>query len=202
MKKKQLEMFTDSYASLFNGIVTAYEGKDTYTGGHTSRIIDMATGICRAMRVPSDDTQLIALAALVHDIGNVGIPERILNKNGQLNQMEYGVVCSHSQLGADILSGIEDFDEVVDIVLHHHERWDGKGYPDGKSEKSIPFASRVLAVCESVDAMLSFRPYRKTMLVTECKNELQRNAGTMFDPSIIKVLLENWEQIVSRITFN
>jgi putative nucleotidyltransferase with HDIG domain len=202
MKRKQLDAVGGFYAGLFNGITTAYEGKDMYTQGHTSRISEMAEGIARAMKLSSDDIELLKIAALVHDIGNVGISERILNKNGQINQMEYAVVCSHSQLGADILGGVDGLNEITDIVKHHHERWDGKGYPDGISGKAIPMASRILSVCESIDAMLSFRPYRKAMLVTDCKNEIAKNAGVMYDADVVKALLNNWESIVSRVKFN
>ncbi len=188
-------------AELLGSMSNMFDARDQYTENHSQRIMQMAINICETMNVPRDSISAIALAAMVHDIGNIGIPVAILNKNAQLTSDEWKIVCEHPNIGADLVEKFAGLDDIAEIVRHHHERWNGLGYPARLKENQIPFGARVLSLCESVDAMLSYRPYRKNMLVTEAKADIQKNAGVMYDPSIAKVLLDNWEAIISPIKF-
>ncbi len=188
-------------AELLGSMSNMFDARDPYTENHSQRIMQMAINICEAMRVPAQTISAIALAAMVHDIGNIGIPPAILNKNAQLSPDEWKVICEHPNIGADLIEMFAGLDDVVEIVRHHHERWNGLGYPGRLKENDIPFGARVLSLCESVDAMLSYHPYRKTMLVTDAKKDIEKNAGSMYDPSLAKVLLDNWDTIISPIKF-
>lgn len=188
-------------AELLGSMSNMFDARVPYTENHSQRIMQMAINICEAMKIPAPAISAIALAAMVHDIGNIGIPPAILNKNSQLTPDEWKVICEHPNIGAELIEKFAGLDDVAEIVRHHHERWNGLGYPDRLKENNIPFGARVLSLCESVDAMLSYRPYRKTMLVTEAKADIQKNAGSMYDPTIAKVLLDNWDTIIPPIKF-
>ena len=135
------------------------------------------------------DIDLIALAGLLHDIGKIGIPESILDKPGKLTKEEYEIVKRHPEIGAEILSSIRQFEEVVPAIRHHHERYDGRGYPDGLKGEEIPVMARIIAVADAFDAMLSKRPYRDALSLNSAVKELQRNKGSQFDPQIVDILL-------------
>lgn len=202
IKKKQAEAILDICQNVFGNLVRVQEAKDGYSTGHSERVSEIAARIAMAMRLPKEEVMLIRAAGLVHDIGNVGILDTVLNKTSALNPQEWRIVCSHPQLGAEILSSIDGMEPLCEIVLRHHERWNGLGYPDRMKGTEIPTGARILVLCESIDAMLSFRPYRKTILVTDCKADITKNAGVMYDPEVAKVLLANWESIISPIRFN
>jgi len=185
------------YHDLIAGIVAALEAKDRFTADHSLRVSDMAEQICKIMVLPEEQTEMIHMAAHVHDIGKISIPEAILEKPGALDDEEWSQIRQHPSMGADILNRSAELSEIANIVLHHHERWDGKGYPDGQKGRDIPLGSRIIAVCDSIDAMISERPYRKTLSQQKCREEIEQNSGVMYDPDIVRVVLQKWNQIVS-----
>jgi HD-GYP domain-containing protein (c-di-GMP phosphodiesterase class II) len=140
----------------------------------------------------------IRIAALLHDIGKIGIPESILNKPGRLVDDELNILKKHSEIGWRILGSSVDYKELAKIVLHQHERWDGKGYPSGLAGEAIPFPSRIIAVADAYDVMTRVRPYQPPGSAQEAldeqraREELQKNAGSQFDPHIVRVFLEHF----------
>lgn len=156
----------------------------------------MAEQICLYLNLPVEQTELIHMAAHVHDIGKIGIPDSVLLKKERLTADEWELIKQHPRIGAGILRSFEGLSEVADIILYHHERWDGKGYPEGIQKEQIPLGSRIITVCDSIDAMLSDRPYKKAISCEKCQRELSSNSGVMYDPAIVAVVLGQWNQIV------
>ena len=132
----------------------------------------------------------------MHDIGKIGVSDAIISKPGKLTDEERSAVKQHSVIGAKILMQSNYEHDLVQAVLHHHERFDGKGYPEGLAGEKIPVSSRVLAIADSIDAMTSKRVYRDAMSLEYCRNEIEKNLGVMYDPAIGKVVLEHWNEIV------
>jgi putative nucleotidyltransferase with HDIG domain len=191
------------YHDLIAGIVAALEARDPYTGCHSMRVADMSVQLCNLLGLPEDTTTVIHIAAHLHDIGKIGIEDSILRKPGRLTQKEWQVIQSHAEIGCLILRKVECFSGIAQIVLHHHERWNGTGYPAGLKANDIPFGSRIIAVADSIDAMMSSRSYRNSMTSEQCRAQIEVNIGAMYDPQIAKVALENWNTIVeSRNDFN
>lgn len=184
------------YHEVIRSMIATVEAKDFYTYGHCTRVADMAYNLGKVLGVTDKELELIHIAGDLHDIGKIGIPDSVLNKPGQLEIDEWELMKKHSDIGYNILSKASTFKNVSKIILHHHERWDGKGYPDGLKEEEIPFASRLLALCDSVDAMKSDRPYRKSLSDEICKQEICKNKGTMYDSLIAECILQNWNEIV------
>lgn len=184
------------YHDLVASIVAALEAKDQFTADHSLRVSDMAEQICKAISLSETQTEMIHMAAHVHDIGKIGIPDAILVKPGPLDHEEWLQIRRHPRIGAEILNQSTGLGEIARIVLHHHERWDGKGYPDGVRGCDIPLGSRIIAVCDSIDAMIGKRPYRAPLSQAECREEIRRNSGVMYDPNIVKVVLQQWDKIV------
>lgn len=184
------------YHDVIESIIAAMEAKDYHTADHSRRVGDMVLEICPLLGLSIKDTEEIHLAAHVHDIGKIGVPDYILSKPSALSYMEWSIMKMHPVTGADILSRSSALEYISKIVLHHHERWDGNGYPFGLAGEKIPYGSRIITVCDSIDAMLSDRAYRKALTSQECKEEIRRNIGIMYDRSIAECVLSNWENIV------
>lgn len=188
-----------NYHDIIESLVAALEAKDYYTGGHSTRVADMADMVCKYLKIKKGEKEIIHIAAHLHDIGKIGIPDKILNKEGELLPHEWEQLKSHPEIGFNILSKSRELKKIGLIVLSHHERWDGKGYPKGLKEMSIPLGSRIIAICDSIDAMKSERPYRKPLRDNICKMEIKKNIGLMYDPVIAKCVLDSWENIVHKI---
>lgn len=184
------------YHDLIAAIVAAIEARDPNTAQHSVRVSNMVEEICLLMNISKGKTQLIHVAADLHDIGKIGIVDSILKKQGCLDNDEWKKMKDHTIVGFDILSKVERFGEIANIVRHHHERWDGKGYPDGISENNIPLGARIIAIADSIDAMLSNRSYRKGMSSEQCKIEIQKNRGKMYDVLIADLVVDNWESVL------
>ncbi|MEA4894945.1 MAG: HD-GYP domain-containing protein [Oscillospiraceae bacterium] len=187
------------YHEIIECISGALDAKDPYTAGHSQRVSDMSLIVCGLMDVPCDIAEKVHIAAHLHDIGKIGIPDAILNKEDKLNEWEWEIIKKHPQIGADILSKSAHLAEMKDIVLHHHERYDGLGYPDGLGGEDIPLGARIIALCDSIDAMTSTRRYRKAHSFEYCYGEIERNLSKMYDPIIGKVVLEHWQDIIGGI---
>ena len=174
-------------------ITSALDARDPYTGNHYSRVADMACDLCHVLGLPEDITREIHIAGHLHDIGKIGIPDKVLLKPGRLNDEEWELMKQHSKIGADILAGAPKFARIAAIILHHHERFDGKGYPFGAKGEEIPLGSRIIAVCDSIDAMASSRAYRGALPLETVRSEIEKNSGLMYDPDVAKAMLDNWQ---------
>lgn len=178
-----------SYFSTVQALAKAIEVKDPYTHGHSERVTAYALMIAEAMRLDEMEKQKLKYAATLHDIGKIGIAGRVLNKPGALTEEEYSHVKTHPTLGDSIVEPVEFLQGPRPIILHHHERYDGRGYPDGLKGEDIPICARILSVADAFEAMRSDRPYRKALPLEEARQELIRNAGTQFDPKVVEVFL-------------
>ena len=158
----------------------------------------MACELCHILELPEEQAQEIHIAGHLHDIGKIGIPDRVLLKEGRLNDEEWQLMKKHPQIGADILQKSAKLSRISAIILHHHERYDGNGYPFGAKGEEIPLGARIIAVCDSIDAMLSNRSYRKAMPFEVCRGEIEKNVGVMYDPVIAKAALDNWNTMIER----
>lgn len=183
------------YHEMVECITSALDARDPYTGNHSRRVSDMACFLCQKLGISHEETQEIHISGHLHDIGKIGVPDRVLLKPGKLNDEEWELMKKHPEIGADILSKSPHFSRIAAIILHHHERWDGKGYPFGAKGTEIPIGARIIAVCDSIDAMASARAYRKALPLDVVKSEIEKNIGIMYDPKIAQVALDNWEEL-------
>jgi putative nucleotidyltransferase with HDIG domain len=179
------------YHEIIECLVTALEAKDTYTKGHSTRVADLALQLGELAGLQGDALEDLHLAAHLHDIGKIGTPDRILNKNGPLASAEQLIVRRHPVVGSQILERSRQLLGLAKIVKHHHERWDGQGYPDGLWGEAIPLASRIIAICDAIDAMTSARPYRQALERNECVRQLLEYSGKQFDPNLINLMVVN-----------
>jgi len=184
---KELE---DLFKGTIRSLASAVEAKDPYTSGHVERVTEFSVELARRIGMREEELKDVELAAILHDIGKIAIPDSILKKPGRLTEEEYEIIKTHVYHGARILTPIPGMKGVIPAVLYHHERWDGKGYPMKLAGKDIPLIARVIAVTDSFDAMNSDRPYRKRMPSHLIEKELVENAGKQFDPHLIDVFLE------------
>lgn len=187
------------YHEIIECIVRALDAKDPYTAGHSQRVSDMALKVCKLIGLKNEDTEKIHIAAHLHDIGKIGVPDIVLNKVDKLNREEWELMKKHPQIGADILSKSYHLNELKHIVLSHHERYDGYGYPMGLKGEKIPTGARIIAICDSIDAMTSNRSYRDAHSITYCYDEIEKNLGKMYDPVIGKYVLEHWWEVTEPI---
>jgi hypothetical protein len=169
--------------------VTALDVKDNYTARHSAAVARWATDIAAAMDLSKHEQNITHLASLVHDVGKIGVPDEILNFPGKLDGAAWGLIETHCQNGYKILKTIDEFGELAEVILYHHEKYDGSGYPFGLVGEDIPLLSRIICVADSYSAMVSDRPYRKALPVRVAKGELHKCAGRQFDPGIVDVFL-------------
>jgi len=178
------------YRATIDALAHAVDAKDQVTHGHIQRVQTYCLALARALgHTDEGDLRALEAASLLHDVGKIAIPEHILNKPGRLSAAEFERMKQHAAIGADILSSIEFPYPVVPIVRHHHEGWNGSGYPDGLAGTAIPIGARILAVVDCYDALMSDRPYRPRMQVEQALAILRERAGTMYDPSIVEGFL-------------
>jgi putative nucleotidyltransferase with HDIG domain len=168
----------------------AIEARDPYTRGHCARVTEIAEAIALRLGWSEERIALLRVGGPLHDIGKLGISDEVLGKAGGLENHELDQIREHPRIGAKILLRVASFRDALPYVLYHHERWDGTGYPTGKAGEEIPLEARVLAVADAFDAMTSDRPYRRALTREEALGEVERCAGTQFDPEIARVFLE------------
>lgn len=178
------------YLATIQAFNSAMEAKDPYTSGHASRVEGYAVKLAEAYGLSMERIQNIKSAAILHDIGKIGINDNILHKAEKLTQMEYEEIMRHPNIGAEIISKVDFLKKISGIVRYHHERYDGKGYPEGISGDDIPLEAYILAIADSYDAMTSDRPYRKALSKEEALQEIRKNAGTQFHPAIAEKFAE------------
>lgn len=168
--------------------------RDKYTYGHSERVANYSVIIGKALEMSEEELDIMRIAGLLHDIGNIEIPESILNKKEALTDSELEIIRKHSTYSANIVRSLAKMGNIVEFIRLHHERFDGKGYPDGISGAQIPLGARILAVADAFDAMQSGRPYREAMSVKQCIQELEQNSGTQFDPYLVKLFVSQFAQ--------
>lgn len=188
--QQQTEIINAMYAQSIQALIQALEAKDHYTRGHSQRVTMYSVAIGKAMDLSPERLEILRRAAVLHDLGKIGIPESILNKPGRLSPDEFNAVTSHPETAAAILSPVAFFQPLLPAIRHHHERFDGSGYPARLTGREIPLESRIMAIADTFDAMTSTRAYRKALPLAEANAEVIRCAGTQFDPEIVPVFLE------------
>jgi len=171
-------------------LVRAVEAKDPYTRRHSEQVAHYATNIGQGLGLQGQDLESLRVASLLHDVGKIGVPDQILRKPGSLTDEEFQHIRRHPALGAEILASITMFGREAFLVRHHHERWDGKGYPDGLVGEESPLAARIIQVADCIDAMLMERTYKKGYAPEKMIGELTRCAGTQFDPQLAAVAVQ------------
>ena len=173
-------------------LIAALEARDPYSHGHSGRVAEMVYDLAKKIGLWGKELQTVHIAAHLHDIGKIGVPDAVLRKPGRLYPHEWAQIERHPEIGARILGKSSRLREVAKIVLHHHERWDGRGYPAGLKAEAIPLGSRLIAVCDAVDAMTSERPYRPAFSWAECLEELKACKATQFDAVLVDAAEELW----------
>jgi len=188
--EKLVEKSNRDFLEFVHLIAKTLEAKDHYTAGHSLRVMDYATKIAQALNLPDKEIELLKQACLLHDIGKISIPDGILNKKKNLTKKEREHILKHPIIGKNILSTVSEFKEILDIIYAHHERVDGKGYPDGKTKDEIPLLARILAVADTYDAMRSERPYRRAKSKKQALKELQLARGSQLDEEVVDIFIK------------
>ncbi|MDI6894304.1 MAG: HD-GYP domain-containing protein [Bacillota bacterium] len=191
VSKQSFQRYVDvreAYVQTMAALTSALDAKDAYTRGHCDRVSELAMAIGRELHLPEDKLELLAHVGRLHDVGKIGIRDAVLKKPGIFTPGEYGEMQMHAVLGADIVDRISLLGEGTKWVMHHHERFDGAGFPAGLQGEAIPLGARIIAVADAYDALTSDRPYKKALGREEALAELRRCAGRQFDPQLVDVL--------------
>ena len=195
--KRMNEELSDTYEKLEKAYLDSIEtlrftveAKDPYTRGHSDRVSDYSVLIGQKLGLSEEDIKILRVGGLFHDIGKIGIPDSILLKEAKLTDDEYSQIKNHPSIGAHILCNAEVFKDIIPIVKHHHEKFDGTGYPSRLKGEDIPYFARITAVADTFDAMTSKRTYRNALPIDVVKAEIERCSGTQFDPEIAKIFID------------
>ncbi|TLS38264.1 HD-GYP domain-containing protein [Pseudalkalibacillus caeni] len=182
------QSYDQQLEGIVRGVVATLELKDPYTRGHSERVAGYSQILAKEMNgLSNDELKTYNYACLLHDVGKVHIPDQILMKPSRLTDEEFEVIKTHPVVGAQAVTGIEGLESCLDVIKYHHERWDGKGYPNGLSKTNIPLLARVTAIADAYDAMTSSRSYRSAMSHEEAYKRIVEGEGTQFDPNLVKV---------------
>ena len=183
-------------------LANTVDAKSPWTAGHSARVTQLALAISEGMGLSESEREILYLGSMLHDIGKIGVPESILDKNGPLNAEEYSLIKKHAEVGAQILEPIRAYEEIIPIVAQHHEWFDGSGYPNGLSGNDISMGARILSVADVYDALISDRPYRRGWEKTKVLNFLREKAGNQFDPMIVEALINIANKLPSALPDN
>ena len=177
------------FLHIVSSLAAAIDAKDKYTNGHSSRVAEYSREMARRFGYSEEKMREIYMMGLLHDVGKIGVPDAVINKPGKLTDEEFALIKKHPSLGTQILGNIEEKPRLANGARWHHERYDGKGYPDGLKATDIPEEARIIAVADSYDAMTSCRSYRKVMPQEVVRGEIEKGIGTQFDPTFAKIML-------------
>lgn len=203
LERKRLEIrrrqqaTTQFVREVAGALSIAIEAKDPFTAGHTKQVVHLCSCLAHRFDLPPEPEERLGLAAQLHDVGKICLDSYLLTKTTPLTQGERRAICELPQIGARIVGQVRSLAKVAQIILHQHERFDGQGYPEGLAGEAIPFLSRILFVAEAFDAMVNKRAYRSALPVSEALNELQRCAGTWFDPQVVETFVALIEETES-----
>jgi HD-GYP domain-containing protein (c-di-GMP phosphodiesterase class II) len=175
-----------SYMATVRALSNAVEARDAYTGKHAERVASYGLELARAAGLELADSPQIEFGFLLHDVGKVAVPDAILFKSSSLTDEEYALVCKHPVTGSEILRDVDFLGEGKLVVRHHHEHWDGSGYPDGLAGEAIPLAARVFSVADALDALTTDRPYRPASSFADARDEIRAGSGSQFDPTVVE----------------
>lgn len=195
-EKKLRISLIDSIAA----IASMVEFRDPYTAGHQRRVADIAVAIARVLKLPEDQIEGIHLAGVVHDVGKIRVPAEILSKPGRLSEIEYNLIKMHSQTGYDILKHIHFTWPIAQVVLQHHERVDGSGYPQGLKGDDILLEAKIIAVADVVESMVSHRPYRPALGIDAALEEITRKSGVCFEPCVVDACHKVFRELGFKLT--
>ena len=183
------EEIKDAFYATSSALAEAIEKRDPYTGGHTKRVLGYCMAIARHLRMPEEEMEVLRLSAVLHDIGKIGVEDKVLRKEAPFDTAEAASMRMHPQFGEEILKHIPHLKDIMPGMLHHHERVDGLGYPAGLKDEEIPLTARIISVADTYDAMTSTRPYRKGRPPEEAVREIRRCAGRQFDINVVKAFM-------------
>ena len=187
-ERRGLRQLRETYEATVHSLATAVEAKDDTTGGHIERVRDLGLLLAREVVPRQTRDPQMAWGFLLHDIGKLAVPDAVLRKPGRLDDLEWALMRRHAEEGVRILEGVPFLDKALDVVRHHHERWDGGGYPAGLVAEEIPLWARIFAVVDTLDAITSTRPYRPRQTLAAAIEEIRRCSGTQFDPAVVDAL--------------
>ncbi|MCB0064423.1 MAG: HD-GYP domain-containing protein [Caldilineaceae bacterium] len=187
---------------LFLTLAKIFDARDPYVGSHAAQVATYAVAIAQEMDLPPERVEIVRQSAYLHDIGKIAIPEAILHKPEKLTDAEYEFIKKHAEIGADFISTSHGLRHLAPFIRHHHERWDGRGYPDGLAGHEIPLEARILNVCDSIEAMASDRPYHKAMSTEQIVGEVINCVGTQFDPEVAKAFIRIAEREGQTLVIN
>lgn len=188
-----MEDLRQTFYDTAEALAEAIEKRDPYTGGHTKRVLTYSTATAEYMGMSPQEVDQLKLSAILHDIGKIGVEDRVLRKQGSLNDEEFALMKAHPRMGAEIMEYVEKLKDIIPGMKYHHERFDGKGYPDGLKDGEIPLVARIISVSDTFDAMTSDRPYRKGLTDETAINELQKYAGVQFDPDVVRAFIDAYK---------
>src|SRR4051794_12911351 len=183
------ERFAETYHAMVRSLALALEARGGYTGEHSDAVERLSVAVADRLGLDRAQVADVQSTALLHDIGKIGIPDRVLHKPGRLDETEWALMHEHPVIGERILRPLPGFGSVATAVRHEHERWDGGGYPDGLAGEDIPLPSRIVLACDAWNALVSDRPYRRALPAADARAELERCAGSQFDPRVVRALL-------------
>ena len=187
--EKKTSENSDLFIHVVQSLADAIDAKDTYTNGHSSRVAEYSMEIARRAGYPAQRQSDIYMMGLLHDVGKIGIPDAVINKPARLTEEEYEIIKTHPVMGARILKNIQEMPKLATGARWHHERYDGRGYPDGLKGGDIPEEARIIAVADAYDAMTSRRSYRGVMSQEKVRSEIEKGRGTQFDPRFADIML-------------
>src|SRR6185436_15936903 len=196
-QQRHVQQVSDLHLATIEALALAIDAKDQTAQSHIRRVQVYAAGLAKALGMPETEIQGVKTAALLHDIGKLAVPEHILSKPGPLTQEEFQKIRIHPQVGAEIISGVPFPYPVAPLILSHHERWDGKGYPSGLKGDEIPLGARILSVVDYFDALMSERPYHKAMSLEAAKGLLRHEANKALDPRVVQTFIDMYPALAA-----